>query len=273
MGETFTVFGADGYVGGHLVAHLKAVGHRVRTLTRKNWPAAGSALGNVVFTIGMTADFRGRPFDTVDAHVLQLRAALSRYQFESFLCLSSTRVYRGATSADEAARLQVDPRNPDDIYNVTKLTGEALCLSLSQPTVRVARLSNVYGGKNPSPSFLRSVLDDAMREGHVRFLTGSASSKDYIHITNVCERLLSIALYGRERLYNVASGRNTTHAEIARLLQVAKVKTEFAPDAPTVTFPVIGTSRADREFGKIDFRFAQQFSSLLQRFPNCVPRA
>ena len=65
----------------------------------------------------MTADFGGRPFETIEAHVLGLHAALSRYRFSNFLHLSSTRVYRGAASPDDAARLEVSPAELDDTYS------------------------------------------------------------------------------------------------------------------------------------------------------------
>ena len=84
----------------------------------------------------------------------------------SLLYLSTTRVYRNALETTESATLQVSPTDPDDVYNITKLAGEALCLSLPNPTTRVARLSNVIGAGAQSDSFLASVMRDA-REGAV----------------------------------------------------------------------------------------------------------
>jgi hypothetical protein len=61
--------------------------------------------------------------------------------------------------------------------------------------------------------------------------------------------LTRIALNGRERLYNVASGQNVTNAEIARWLVQVGVETRFAPGVSTVTFPHIDTRRIEAEFG------------------------
>jgi hypothetical protein len=62
--------------------------------------------------------------------------------------------------------------------------------------------------------------------------------------------LPAIAVGGRHRIYNVASGRNTSHGAIAAALSRAfGWRCRFAPDAPTVAFPPIDTTRLTAEFG------------------------
>ncbi len=159
----FTIFGAQGWIGSNLVRSLRQSGNEVCELHRDNWPARGERLGHVVFAIGLTADFRNRPLETGQAHVGVLTDALERYQFNSFLYLSTTRIYRNAPEAVEGASFRVSPADPDQLYDITKLAGEALCLSLAQPTMRVARLSNVIGPRDPSENFLSAVVADASR--------------------------------------------------------------------------------------------------------------
>ncbi len=96
--STFTVLGATGYIGSRLVAHLQAQGHTVWAPARGDAEVFTRPLGHVMYCVGLTADFRTRPFDTVDAHVGLLAEVLRRAQFESLLYLSSTRVYMGAAS-------------------------------------------------------------------------------------------------------------------------------------------------------------------------------
>ena len=67
----FTVFGSSGYIGSHLVRHLIASGEEVATPMR-GAPIGETHLGHVVYAIGLTADFRTRPFDTMAAHVTRL---------------------------------------------------------------------------------------------------------------------------------------------------------------------------------------------------------
>jgi len=53
----------------------------------------GRDLGHIIYCIGITADFRRRPHDTITAHVTKLQEVLTRTSFESLVYLSSTRVY------------------------------------------------------------------------------------------------------------------------------------------------------------------------------------
>src|SRR5205814_832902 len=107
---------------------------------------------------------------------------LQNYKFDSFLYLSSTRLYRGAASTQEDAEIPISPSDPERLYDATKLAGEALCLALSRPAMRVARLSNLYGLNNHSENFLSQVLSEALRTRRVTIQTGPQSAKDYLHV-------------------------------------------------------------------------------------------
>lgn len=262
----FTVFGAGGFIGSRLCATLEARGGSVRSVLRGTWPEPGAALGHVIFTIGMTADFRTKPFETVESQVGLLARALHDFRFESFLALSSTRVYRGANGTHEGARLSVLPADADDLYNATKIAGEALCLALPNPKIRVARLSNIYGWPGPSQSFLASVLEEAARKGCVTFRTGPGSSKDYLDIDSVLSALIEISQRGRERIYNVAAGKNVTNGEIAAALAHEGVATQFEPDAPEPVFPLMDVTRLSAEFGMAP-------PSLIERLPGLLNAA
>ena len=131
----FTVLGAAGLVGAAITRHFRALGHVVREVTRENWPAPRESLGHVIYAIGMTANFRERPLATAQAHVSVLLQALESFRSELVLCLSTTRVYQKVPRATEEAALCVNPADPDHLYNITKLTGEAVCLALPASTV------------------------------------------------------------------------------------------------------------------------------------------
>ena len=271
MGETFTIFGGTGFVGGRLAAHLRSLGHNVAALGRANWPEPGTAIGHAVYAIGMTADFRQNPFGTVEAHVGKLAEVLTAYRFESLTYLSTTRVYQGSEAAREDVELRVRPALVNDIYNITKIAGEAMCLTHPSPKVRVARLSNVFGGADASPSFLASVLGEAAARGSVTFLTAPDSEKDYVGIDRVTDGLARIALSGRERLYNLAAGRNIANARIAAALERAGIACRFAEGAPSIGFPVIDTARFDAEFGPAPDDFEARLLETLRRFAAARP--
>lgn len=214
-----TVLGAGGFVGGHLVRSLKRAGWDVLALGRGDQTWREQPMGHVFYCIGLTADFRTRPFETIEAHVSLAAEVLRTGVYDSFLYCSSTRVYAGCAEAAESARLSVNPNDPSDLYNLSKLMGEAACLAVDRPQVRVARLSNVFGPGDQSDNFLTSVLREAVATGGVIMRSPPASAKDYVAVTDVAEALTRIALDGTERIYNVAAGVNTTHGELLAAIQ------------------------------------------------------
>ena len=251
--STFTVLGASGYIGSRLVAHLQAHGHAVWAPARGDAEVFTRPLGHVMYCVGLTADFRTRPFDTVDAHVGLLAEVLRRAQFDSLLYLSSTRVYMGATRTDEHAPLAVLPGDPSYLYNLTKLTGESLCHASGRAGVRVARLSNVVGPSMDAASgnLVADLLHQA-RQGHIVLRSDPQSAKDYLHVDDVLDWLPRIALEGRAATYNVASGRQTIHAQWLAWLQAHTGCTvEVAAQAPLQAFPPINVQRLRGEWGVV----------------------
>jgi nucleoside-diphosphate-sugar epimerase len=247
----FTVFGGSGFVGKSLVDYLTRKGHDVFVPVRNDEGLMGLDLGHVIYAIGLTGDFRARPFDTVEAHVGVLSRLLQSSRFDSWLYLSSARVYGrlGENSlAQEDMQIPVFP-DSDGLYDVSKLLGEALCLAQSNPRIRIARLSNVYGHNQSEHTFLAAVLNELKNTGKVVIQEAPESSKDYISLVDIPPLLEEIALSGRERIYNVASGRVVTHGELAsKLSQLTCGTVLFEENAPCRVFPKIDISRVANEF-------------------------
>ena len=248
----FTVLGGHGVICRALAAGLRACDHSVTVLGRDDAWRLGDEWGHAIYAVGMTADFRGQPFETVEAHVGVLSRVLRQARFDSFLYLSSTRIYIDAESTAETARLRVAPSDPSDLYNLSKLLGESLCLSIPRPSIRVARLSNVVGGLDgESDNFIPSLLREA-RSGHICLRTALTSAKDYIHIDDVVRLLPLICVGGAQRVYNVASGVTITHNEwVDRLRALTGCSVEVATGAPRVCFPPIDVQRIRVEFGHV----------------------
>src|SRR6267378_3887747 len=139
-----TVLGASGFIGSHLVKRLRELNIECLAPGREE-QLPGRNLGEVIYCIGLTADFRSRPFDTVDAHVCKLLSVLRDCEFDSLLYLSSTRLYEGhSQTAREEDSLKFGPTNPSDLFGLSKALGESLSLACGKK-VRVVRPSNVYG--------------------------------------------------------------------------------------------------------------------------------
>jgi nucleoside-diphosphate-sugar epimerase len=187
----------------------------------------------------------------MDAHVTRVVKLLESAQFESFLYLSSTRVYLRARHGQEDELIPVDPSDPEDLYAISKLAGEAACLRCANPRVRVARLSNVYGVVPDGETFLPSVIRSAIVDKRVTLAIDESCAKDFVAITDVVGALPRIALEGMHRLYNVASGRNYLVGDLVR--EVCRIAdADFVPTGgPLITFPSISVERIRSD---LDFR-------------------
>jgi nucleoside-diphosphate-sugar epimerase len=262
----YTILGGRGFIGSNLVDALGKSGHKVLVPKRDDaWlkKLMVCDLGHVFYCIGVTADFRNRPFDTVKSHVCLLRRVLEEGRFDSLTYLSSTRVYQGAPCTCEDATLSATSHNPDHLYNLSKLLGESLCLNSGRDT-KVVRLSNVYGSDFNSRTFLSEVLRDAACNGRVVFRTSPESAKDYVAIEDVVRWLPMIAAGGKHRIYNLASGRNATNDEIASRLLSADVEIEFAENAPEWCFQEISVDRVAQEFGEPEYDVLSDLPRLLE---------
>jgi nucleoside-diphosphate-sugar epimerase len=248
-GMKFTILGSKGFIGRNLKLFLEQQNVEVTSPARNVMDLRGKQLGHVVYAIGLTGNFRERPQDTINAHVNVLQQLLDGASFDSWLYLSSTRVYSGLTGpAAEKDLLNIRP-SLDSVYDLSKLLGESICMGLENPTVRVARLSNVYGAKQDESTFLGSVLREIAQTGAARLREAPESSKDYISVDDTVRLIHSIATLGQERIYNVASGVSLTHGDLASAINSLGYQVTFLPDAPTRRYPSIDISRITTEFG------------------------
>ena len=222
MAERFSVFGASGACrtdaspkhSVRLARHAQAIG-------RAPWPAKGTDLGHIIYAIGVTADFRKRPHEAVEAHVGCLSRVMQDYAFESLTYMSSARVYRCVVGeATEDAQFILPPHDPDKLYELSKLLGR-MPVAGSRPTrasgLCACRTPTVQG--IPRPNFLPSVLAEAARTGAVEIRQSPASRKDYIALDDAVAAIIAIATRGTEPVYTVASGRMVSHGEIAAVLR------------------------------------------------------
>jgi nucleoside-diphosphate-sugar epimerase len=243
----FTVLGASGFIGRRLCERLRASGMEYFAPARDQ-PVAGRTLGDVIYCIGLTANFRAKPLETVEAHVATLLALLGECDFDSLLYLSSTRLYRSSAGAAEENALVMAPLIRDDLYNISKAMGESLALNCGR-RARIVRISNVYGDDFASGNFLSSLIRDAVSQGRVILRTSPDSERDYISVDAVVDGLLQIASRGQHEIYNLASGVNVSNrALVERLHAITGCAFEFLANAPRLSFPRITIERMRAEF-------------------------
>lgn len=262
----WTVFGASGFIGSYLVSYLRQKNYEVDALSR-NINLNAKDLGHAVYCAGVTADFRRRPFDTIEAHVSLPSRLMENASFDSFLYLSSTRVYQKSSSTDETTDIIVLPEDPSDVYNISKIMGESICLNSGREGVRVARLSNILGFFPNNENFVDMLLTEAVSLGHIELRSAPESSKDYLFVDDVIPILERISLNGQQHIYNVASGNNITNLQIVNMIKRrVGCKVTIDESAPLSIFPSINNKRIVDEFAFAPSDFQSNFDKLIEKF-------
>lgn len=264
----FTVFGSKGYIGSSIVNYLKLQNIECLTPDIKNGKIPKENLGHVIYAIGVP-DFKQNPMKAIDAHVFLLNKLLNETNFESFLYLSSTRVYSNALSTDENSSLVVDPLNFDNLYNISKIMGESICNMSKQQNVRIVRLSNVVGNNSGSNVFLTSIIKDALEMKNIVLQTKLDSEKDFVYIGDVVNILPKISLQGKKSIYNIANGENITNNEIIKKLQeITGCKVKVVINAKKYSFLPISIKQIQKEFNFKPTPILNNFEKIVNEYKN-----
>lgn len=246
-----SVFGHKGFIGSQVVSELQKR-EIPFYLPERDEDLTGRQYGKLIYCIGLTADAKKKPFDTIQAHINKLSDIIRTAQFDEILYASSTRVYvHGSGEISESDLIQVNTEDPFELFNLTKLTGESLLIN-TVPNSKVIRYSNVYGVDKESENFLTAVIKEALNTGNVNLQTTPDSSKDYISVFDAARLTVDIAMSGKQRIYNVASGFNIRNSDIlAKVRQVTGCTISYSPKAQCIRFPRIDNTRITNEFGFI----------------------
>jgi nucleoside-diphosphate-sugar epimerase len=247
----FTVIGSNGFIGSALSIKMRAEGYSVFTPSRGDDKIFSIPLNHVIYAAGVTSNFRLNPFNTLQANTSYLAEILEKSCFDSLLYLSSSRIYRHAESTQEDAAIFLKSYDPEDLYDLTKLTAEALCYAREDLNhkVKVVRLSNVIGTDFRSQNFLFDIIRSACDDGVIYLRSSLDSCKDYVMLEDVIELLPKIATIGKHKCYNVASGHNLTHQDIVNsIIKCTKARLEISNDTPTVRFSRLDVSKILEEF-------------------------
>jgi len=183
MNERVLVTGSSGFIGGHLVQYLKALGFWVRGVDIKKSPwwdtgpdefirldlryreNAVEAVQDIDWVFALAADMGGMGFITdphcrsailynntmINFNTLEAAewAGVKRYLFTSSVCIYPT----NKLDRTDVAPLQEEdayPALPQETYGWEKLHAEHLCLAYGKEypiKTRIVRLQNTYGPK------------------------------------------------------------------------------------------------------------------------------
>jgi len=237
----FTVLGASGYIGSHLVTELNKRKLEVWAPSKKSAEIFERDLGTIFYCIGLTADFRNKRHETIDAHVSYLSKIMKIAKFDQIIYLSSTRLYLDQPYGYENGSFNLNPVHCDEIYNISKLLGENLVLGSDQEN-KVVRLSNVIGPRMGAENFIGSILNEAINTGSVLFRTPPNFAKDYIWIDDVIDALIMVSTE-KKNIFNIASGTNFTNKQIALWLNKNGINVKFNTNATSQRFPIINIEK------------------------------
>jgi nucleoside-diphosphate-sugar epimerase len=241
----WTVVGARGFIGSAFVRRLQERGETVVSLTHSEAATTGIELGHVIYASGVAWDAEKRVADSVSMHI-DVPLALLGKKLQSLTYVSSTRVYGDASETGEASVSRI---RANDVYAATKAAGEAVILADPRPAARVVRLSNVYGPSFGSGLMLSDFLRQAATTGRIAVRSSSESAKDHVSVEDVVELTLRIATEGRERVYNIAAGRNTRQGDILDAIKAASgCQVDVDPQGRAVRFQPIEIERVRGEF-------------------------
>ena len=137
-----------------------------------------------------------------------------------------------------------------------------MCHAIDRPPARVARLASVYADDLGSDNFVHEVIRGALASQEATFDTTPDCERDYVHVDDVCRMLTAIALGGRRRIYNVASGRNVSNHDMFAMVERetgCRIRAQRAPAG-------ISSPRISIDAAVEDFDFAPvQLSETLPR--------
>ena len=190
----------------------------------------------------------------------------------SFLLLSSTRVYARASATHEDAALPILPSDPSDLYNLTKLAGEALCLADPRRSGRAwcdCRTSMASACRRRR-SWARCCAR-ASATGNVLLREGRRSAKDYVSVAAVVRLLPAIATAGASP--HLQPRRRQQHQPRRhRPLSAQGIAAGASASRPTrqrCSYPPIDTTRLDAEFGPTGSNLAADLPTLLTLAQEC----
>jgi nucleoside-diphosphate-sugar epimerase len=261
-----TIMGASGFLGSNLKVYIENLGEDIFLAPRDVYSIPkDKELGNVFYCIGLTADYRDKPFETIEAHVSCLSYVLKNLKFSSLLYLSTTRLYQNSLTGKEEEDISVNSSCAEDIYNISKLLGESLCRNLNNKNIKIARLSNIFGPGMCHENFLYEISIQALRENKICLRTAVNSSKDYLDVKDAVPVLYKIATGGKEFLYNVASGENTKTLDIINTIsQACDLTIKVSENAPTITASAVDIHKIQNEFSFCCETFEKSYINFLK---------
>ena len=257
--QRVVVTGAHGFLGRAVVARFVADGHECIAATRGAGVLPGAKMlhvpdyselvalpGAVLIHLAETRSITatdGAGSAHLEASTNLVRVLLGMH-WEHVIYLSSAAVY-----GDRAASAHLPEENPEPVsnYGRTKLACEAMVLAEGGT---VLRSTNLIGPGMAADNVLADILGQLDRTGPL-VLRSLAPVRDYLWIEDAAELVVRAAGRQKGGIFNAASGRVVSVAELAKLvLATARqssrpvVETRPVSDNSMIKLDIASTTRA-----------------------------
>jgi UDP-glucose 4-epimerase len=266
------VTGSQGFIGKHLCAKLRDLGHYVTEFDRK--------LGHDVLRLG---DLRlAMPHCELVIHLAALNSATRNFYTQPlqvaevgargamnvvtvaleegvsvFILVSSSEVY-GEPTADfiptpEWAPLQIpNPANPRYSYAAGKIFAEVYAFAAASGfrTLQVLRPFNVYGPGQGLGHVIPDFLHQVKTQHSINILSPTNTTRAFCHVSDFISGLLAVYATGETDIYNVGNDVEVSIVELAKMLNpdgfvvVSFGSKSFAIGDPVRRCPDISNLRA-----------------------------
>lgn len=163
------------------------------------------------------------PEETFNVNVMGTRnllaAAKKVHELETVVYASSAAVYPPRNGANP----EDSPVAPIDIYGRTKLLGEDLVELFDHQTdvsTVTARLFNVYGPGETHAHIIPTIVDQVMEHGDQIELGNLTPKRDFIHVHDVTDALLSLleADHLSQQKFNIGTGTEYSVREVVECI-------------------------------------------------------
>ena len=218
------VTGSSGFIAANLIPFLKAKGHIVLGVDKESGPYTDyqmdiSDLSEVMSPLidcdalihlsafGGVGPCQLNPFQAYDN---DLGRAIELFNYCNHIGLSNIIVASSAGAVygnfNRACKERDLPR-PISIYGAIKASLELMALSYRALSPKVLRFSNVFG---PGMDKKQGLITRLARGGPIDLRGDGNQSRDFIHVSHVCEAIASALNFPDPCTFNISSGRSLT---------------------------------------------------------------
>lgn len=187
MTETWCVFGSHGYLGGRLLEHLEALGHKVIRGDRKGKVEPGvdcvvncQSYGNYYWQENIEEIFKANLFNLT-------KTLESVHGVRAFVYISSSSVLLPQQT----------------FYSLAKQAGELACLQWGGP-VKILRPSSITGPGEQPDHLIPKLIDACFTRKDMPFI--GEPTHDFIDVRDVVSAIEILAKDGEKLTVNVSSG-------------------------------------------------------------------